>query len=195
MIMNKSVLSCLFLLLILAALPCDANAEPLGFRRPRTTFALGIDAFDTWLGDFGKAGSVGMSVYAESTIQLYGYFGVHVKIASSRAFTDKNFLPFDNGYQFLALSIAPRAYIAPFRKINLYFFIQPQLSLHILSSNTLIRITGNDPNSGAAGGAIGLQCILGILSISGQVYCDYDWNLKSVFFGGGVSIGISQPIQ
>ena len=45
-----------------------AQAEPLGFRRVRATFALGLDCFDVIEGDFGNAADIGMAVYAETTI-------------------------------------------------------------------------------------------------------------------------------
>lgn len=171
-----------------------AQAEPLGFRRVRATFALGLDCFDAIEGDFGKAADIGMAVYAETTLQLMGYLGLNLRIGSARAFTNKDFLPFDNGFQFIYLTFAPRAYVAPFRKMNLYFYIQPEISLNVFMSNTLVKITGNNGMSGGVGGAIGAQYIIGIVSISAQVFSEYHWKLESVMIGGGITVGISSPL-
>ena len=183
------------LLLLFALCIPDAMAEPLGFRRPRSTFSLGIEAFDHLLGDFGKASDVGMSVFAETTIQFGGYFAANVRFGSARAFTNKDFLPFDNGYQYIYLTAGPRFYLAPFRKLNLFFYAQPEIALQILVSNTLVTITGNDSTTGAAGGSIGAQYLLGILSISGQVTCQYNWVFQALFIGGSISVGLSNVIQ
>lgn len=171
-----------------------AQAEPLGFRRVRATFALGLDCFDVIEGDFGNAADIGMAVYAETTLQLMGYLGLNLRIGSARAFTNKDFLPFDNGVQFIYLTFAPRAYVAPFRKMNLYLYIQPEISLNVFMSNTLVKITGNNGMSGGVGGAIGAQYIIGIVSISAQVFSDYHWKLESVMIGGGITVGISSPL-
>lgn len=182
------------LLLALVILPEDSYAEPLGFKRPRSTFSLGFDVFDAMLGEFGKASDVGMSVFADATIQFGGYFGVHVRFGSARAFTDKDFLPFDNGYQFIYMTAAPRFFFSPFRKLTLYFFAQPEISLQALVSNTLVKITGNDSITGAAGGSLGLQFLLGIISVTAQVSCQYNWDFQSLFLGGSLSIGLSNTI-
>lgn len=172
-----------------------AWAEPLGFKRPRSTFALGLDVFDAMLGDFGAASDVGMSVFAEATIQAGGYFGAHVRFGSARAFTNKDFLPFDNGYQFIYFVVAPRFYVAPFRKLNLYIYLQPEIAFHAMISNTLVTLTGNKNFSGAAGGSLGIQYILGILSVSLQATCEYNWNHGALFVGGSLSVGLSSTIE
>ncbi len=189
-------LATFLLTLFAAAAVCaaPADAEPLGFRRARASFSLGIDCFDFFKGDFGNAADVGMSVFAETTMQIMGYFGLNLRFGSSRAFTDKDFLPFDNGFQFVYLTFAPRAYVAPFRKANLYFYIQPEISLNVFMSNTLVALTGNENISGSAGGALGLQYIIGIVSISGQVYAEYHWMYGSVAVGGGIAVGISSAL-
>ena len=192
--MKRLILSIFALLLVMLAFISAAYAEPLGFRRVRTTFSLGLDCFDAIAGEFGKAADIGMAVYAETTLQLMGYLGLNFRIGSARAFTNKDFLPFDNGFQFIYLTFAPRAYVAPFRKLNLYFYIQPEISLNVFMSNTLVKITGNNGMSGGAGGAIGVQYIIGIVSISGQIFADYHWKLKSVMLGGGIAVGVSSPL-
>ncbi|MBQ1926683.1 MAG: hypothetical protein II767_00665 [Proteobacteria bacterium] len=179
---------------VLALIPALASAEPLGFKRPRSTFSFGFDVFDAMLGDFGNASDVGMSVFADATIQFGGYFGAHVRFGSARAFTRKDFLPFDNGYQFIYMTVAPRFYFSPFRKLTLYFFAQPEVALQALVSNTLVKVTGNDDITGAAGGSLGLQFLLGIISVTAQVSCQYNWNLQTVFLGGSLSVGLSNTI-
>ncbi len=185
--------TCLTLLCLL--FPMLANAEPLGFKRPRSTFALGIDVFDAMLGNFGNVSDVGMSVFVETTLQVGGYYGIHFRFGSARAFTKKNFLPFDDGYQFVYFVAAPRFNLAPFRKQMIVFYLQPEIELQILVSNTLVKITGNDSTTGAAGGSIGIQYVLGILSISGQASCRYNWDLQSLFVGGSLSVGLSNIIK
>ena len=172
-----------------------AEAAPLGFRQPRATFALGLDAFDALSGTFGKASDVGMSVFAESSIQAGGYFGVNVRFGSARAFTKKDFLPFDEGYQYIYAILSPRFYLAPFRKLNLYFYAQPDIALQVLVSNTLVKLTNNRELTGAVGGAVGVQFLAGILSISGQINCHYNWNLDTVILGGGISIGVTSTFR
>ena len=189
-----SLLVSAVILLFAALIPVTSEAEPLGFRRPRSTFALGLEAFDAMMGDFGAASDVGMGVFAETTIQLGGYFGAHLRFGSARAFTKKDFLPFDNGYQFIYIVAAPRFYLAPFRKLNLFFFLQPEIKLQVFVSNTLVKLTGNDNTSGAAGGSIGIQFLKSILSISGQVSCQYNWEFHSLFLGGSLSVGLSNTI-
>lgn len=189
-----SMVACMFAAII-ALFPQPAVAEPLGFRRARATFSLGLDAFDAVTGDFGKVSEVGMAVFAESSIQLWGYFGINIRFGSARAFTDKNFLPYDNGYQYICFTLSPRFYLAPFRKLNLYFYAQPEISMDILTSNTLVKMTGNENLTGAAGGAIGAQLIVGMISISGQVYCEYNWNFESVIIGGGLAVGVTSTIR
>lgn len=185
--------ACLTLLCLL--FPLLANAEPLGFKRPRSTFALGIDVFDAMLGEFGDASDIGMSIFAETTLQFGGYYGIHFRFGSARAFTKKNFLPFDEGYQFVYFVAAPRFNLAPFRKRMLIFYLQPEIELQVLISNTLVKITGNQSTTGAAGGSLGVQYVLGILSISGQASCRYNWDLQSLFVGGSISIGLSNVIK
>ena len=182
------------LLSVLCWIP-ESEASPLGFRRPRATFGLGIDAFDALTGDFGKVSEAGMSVFAETSLQLGGYYGMNLRFGSARAFTNKDFLPFDEGYQYIYLVASPRFYLAPFRKLNLYFYAQPEIAMQVLVSNTLVSMTGNRQFTGAAGGSIGAQFLLGILSISGQVTCQYNWNLKTVILGGGIAIGISSTLN
>ncbi len=75
------------------------------------------------------------------------------------------------------------------------FYLQPEIELQILVSNTLVKITGNDSTTGAAGGSIGIQYVLGILSISGQASCRYNWDLQSLFVGGSLSVGLSNIIK
>ena len=193
--MRKPLLIATFFTLLCLLFPLLANAEPLGFRKPRTTFALGIEVFDAMLGDFGAASDVGMSIFAETTLQIGGYYGLHVRFGSARAFTNKDFLPFDEGYQFIYLVGAPRFNFAPLRKQMLIFYVQPEIELQVLVSNTLVKITGNDTTTGAAGGSIGIQYIIGVFSISGQASCRYNWNLDSLFVGGTISVGISNVIN
>lgn len=192
-LLRRCVGSMLFIFAL--SLPISAWAEPLGFKRPRATFALGLDVFDAMLGDFGAASDVGMSVFAEATIQAGGYFGAHIRFGSARAFTNKDFLPFDNGYQFIYFVVAPRFYLAPFQKLNLYFYIQPEVAFHAMISNTLVTLTGNKSISGAAGGSLGIQYILGIFSVSLQVSCEYNWNHGALFVGGSLSLGLSSTIE
>lgn len=188
-------LVCSILFIFALCLAPSAWAEPLGFKRPRATFALGLDVFDAMLGEFGAASDVGMSVFAEATIQAGGYFGVHIRFGSARAFTEKDFLPFDNGYQFIYFVVGPRFYLAPFRKLDLYFYMQPEVVFHAMISNTLVTLTGNENISGAAGGSLGVQYILGILSISLQATCEYNWNHGALFVGGSLSVGLSSTIE
>lgn len=186
----------LFILFIAASsmiIPEEADAKPLGFHRPRSTFSLGLEAFDAKLGDFGRASDVGMGVFAESSLQL-GYFGANIRFGSARAFTHKDFLPFDNGYQYIYIVASPRFYLAPFRKLNLYFYAQPEIALQILVSNTLVQLTGNNMTSGAAGGSLGIQFLTGIISVTGQVTCQYNWEFKSLFVGGSLSVGLTSTI-
>ena len=193
--MRKCLVFFVFLSITCCILPSVSDAEPMGFRRPRSTFALGIDVFDAMLGEFGRVSQVGMSVFAESTLQIGGYYGIHVRFGSARAFTDKDFLPFDEGYQFVYLIAAPRFHLAPFRKQMLQFYAQPEIALQVFVSNTLVKLTGNDSLTGAAGGSIGVQYILGILSIAAQGTCQYNWKLESIFVGGSISVGISNTIK
>lgn len=172
----------------------NAYAEPLGFRRVRATFSLGLDAFDALMGDFGSATDVGMSVYAETTLQMFGYFGLNLRFGTARGFTEKEYLPFDNGYQFIYLTFAPRVYFAPFRKAYVFFYMQPEISLKVMMSNTLVKVTGNHEMTGGVGGAIGVQYIIGIVSITGQIYTDYHWQLKTLFIGGGITVGIASTL-
>ena len=191
--MHRILLALLFLIGVLCT--TEAWSAPLSFKETRATFALGIEVFDPMLGDFGNAADVGMSIFAETTMQFGGYFAAHVRFSSARAFTKKEFLPFDNGFQYISLLFAPRFYLAPFRKLTLYFFAQPEIALQSLVSNTLVMITGNDNITGAAGGSIGVQFIAGILSVSGQVSCQYNWDYQSIFVGGSISVGISSMIN
>lgn len=185
----------LFLALPLLLVSGSASAAPMNFKELRSTFALGLEVFDPMLGTFGDAADVGMGVFAETTLQFGGYFAAHIRFGSARAFTKKDFLPFDNGFQFIYFLTAPRFYVAPFRKLSLYFFIQPEIELQSLVSNTLVTITGNDNITGAAGGSIGIQFLAGIVSISGQVSCQYNWDYQAIFVGGSLSIGISSIIK
>lgn len=172
----------------------EAEASPLGFRRPRATFAIGLDVSDALTGDFGKASAIGMSLFAEATLQVGGYFGANVRFGSARAFTHKDFLPFDEGYQYIYFIFSPRFNLAPFRRVNLNFYLQPDIGMQVLVSNTLVTMTGNKQVTGMAGGALGFQYLYGLLSVSGQVDCRYNWDLSSVFVGGSVSIGISSTL-
>ncbi len=173
----------------------DANAAPLGFRRPRATFALGIDAFNTFIGDFANYTDVGMRVFAEATMQAGGYFGLNLRFGSARGFTKKDFLPFDNGYQFVYITGGPRFYLAPFRKLNLYFYAQPEIAVNIFMSNTLVKVTGNDSVTGSAGGALGIQYIINVVSISGQISCQYDWVFKTLYLTGGIAVGLTSTFK
>ena len=146
-----------------------ADAAPLGFRRPRATFGIGLNVFDAITGDFGNASDLGMSLFAEATIQVGGYFGGTVRFGSARAFTHKDFLPFDQGYQYVYMIFSPRFNLAPFRKVNLNFYLQPDIAMQVLISNTLVSMTGNRQITGAAGGSLGAQYIIGMFSVSGQV--------------------------
>lgn len=193
--MHRFVPAAISLILLILLLPVSADAEPLGFRKPRSTFALGVEVFDPMMGKFGDASQIGMSIFAESTLQIGGYYGIHIRFGSARAFTNKNFLPFDEGYQYIYLTAAPRFNLAPLRKQMLIFYLQPEIRMQIMVSNTLVKITGNDATTGAAGGALGIQYIIGILSVSGQATCHYNWNLKSLFVGGSLSIGLSNIIK
>ena len=184
-----------FLAFWVAVVASDALAAPLSFKETRATFAVGLEVFDPMLGAFGDAADVGMGIYAETTMQFGGYFAAHIRFSSSRAFTRKDFLPFDNGFQYIAFLVAPRFYIAPFRKLTLYFFAQPEIVLQSLVSNTLVTITGNDNTTGAVGGSIGLQFITGIISISAQASCQYNWDFQSIFVGGSLSVGITSMIK
>ncbi len=188
----------LFLLeiaLLCLAWPAQASADPLGFHRPRATFALGLDAFDALTGEFGKISDVGMSVFAEATLQFGGYYGAHIRLGSARAFTKKDFLPYDNGYQYVYFVAAPRFFLAPFRKLNLFFYLQPEIALNVLTSNTLVKYTGNRSATGAAGGSLGAQFIISLLSVSAQLTCQYNWNLHTVTLGGSLSFGITSTIH
>ncbi len=191
---------CLVALTALTALtalwiaPTTAEAEPQSFRRPRMTFSLGLEAFDYFMGDFGDAADVGLSVSGDVTIQV-GYFAGNLRFGSARAFTHKDFLPYDEGFQNVFITAAPRFYFAPFRKLTLYFFIQPEISMRFLVSNTLVALTGNESITGSVGGAIGTQYIAGIIAITGQVACEYDWRLDSIIVTGGLSIGLSSTLN
>ena len=172
-----------------------SEAAPLGFRRPRATFAFGLDAFNTFTGDFAKYTDVGMKAFVETSLQAGGYFGFNLRFGSARGFTHKDFLPFDNGYQFIFITASPRFYLAPFRKTHLYFYAQPDINVNIFMSNTLVKITGNDSVTWAAGGAVGAQYIIGVFSFSGQVSCQYDWELKTLFISGGLAVGFASTIR
>lgn len=174
--------------------PLQASAEPLNFRRPRMTFSFGLDAFDHFVGPFGQAAGVGLSAYAEAMLQV-GYFAGGIRIGSGRGMTNKDFLPFDQGYQYVYLTATPRFYWAPFRRQLVYFFIQPEVSMHVMMSNTLVKVTGNDSLSWAVGGGLGMQYIIGILSLSGRVSCLYDTRYGSVMVTGGLAIGITSLIR
>lgn len=191
----KSCFLCLIVVLFSLGFMTESEAAPLGFKRPRATFALGIDAFDALTGEFGKASDAGMSVFAESSLQLGGYFGANIRFGSARAFTNKDFLPFDEGYQYVYVVFGPRFYLSPFRKLSLNFYAQPEIAMQVLVSNTLVSLTGNQQFTGAAGGSLGAQFLVGILSVSGQLTCQYNWNLKTVIFGGGLSIGVSSTLK
>lgn len=193
LLISFTALAFSFCLLLALFVSSTAEAAPLNFKRPRATFAMGIDVFDSFWGDFGDAADMGLAVYADTTLQL-GYFAGNLRLGLGRAFTKKSDLPFDNGYEYVYLTAAPRFYLAPFQKLYLYFYVQPEVSLHVLLSNTLVGITGNRSFTGAAGGSVGTQFILGVLSISGQVSCQYNWNLKAVIVSGGISIGITSTI-
>lgn len=192
---NGTVIALISALFVMTLPVAEASAEPpTGFTLPRSTFSLGLEAFDAKLGDFGRASDVGMGVFAEATLQIKGYFGASVRFGSARAFTRKDFLPFDNGYQFVYFAAGPRFYLAPFRKMNLYFFVQPEIELQVLISNTLVTLTGNESATGAAGGSVGFQFIMGILSVTGLVTCQYNWQFESLFIGGSLSVGLSNII-
>jgi len=158
------------------------------------TFSFGLDAFDHFVGPFGQAAGVGLSAYAEAMLQV-GYFAGGIRIGSGRGMTNKDFLPFDQGYQYVYLTATPRFYWAPFRRQLVYFFIQPEVSMHVMMSNTLVKVTGNDSLSWAVGGGLGMQYIIGILSLSGRVSCLYDTRYGSVMVTGGLAIGITSLIR
>lgn len=172
----------------------EALGAPLGFRRPRASFQVGISAFDALTGTFGKVADVGMAVFAEAGLQLGGYYGINVRFASARAFTHKDFLPFDEGYQYISLTLSPRFYLAPFRKFDLYFYAQPDLEMQIFESNTLVTLTGNRATTGAVGGSLGGRFIVGILDISAQATCLYNWNVKTVIVAGSLAVGITSTL-
>lgn len=184
----------LCLLLSATALAAPASFEPVGFRQTRSTFTLGFDVFDYMLGDFGDVSDVGMAVFAEAVLQIKGYYGVAVRFGSSRAFTHKDFLPFDNGYQYVYFTAAPRFFIPTNRRFNIYLYIQPEISLQVLISNTLVKLTGNDNTGGAAGGSLGVQYNVGILAVSAHFTCQYVWKYDSIYIGGSLGIGISSII-
>lgn len=192
---NFNIFLMAILTILACALPKNTCAEPLGFRRTRTTFALGLDVFDTVTGNFAKYSDLGMAAFAETNLQIYGFFGINLKIGSARAFTTKEFLPFDNGYQFIYFTLAPRFNYAPFRKLNFIFYLQPEIAMNILASNTLVAFTDNREITGAAGGAIGLQMIFGILSVALQFSTQYNWVLETAFLSGSIAIGVSSTIQ
>ena len=119
----------------------------------------------------------------------------HIRLGSARAFTKKDFLPYDNGYQYVYFVAAPRFFLAPFRKLNLFFYLQPEIALNVLTSNTLVKYTGNRSATGAAGGSLGAQFIISLLSVSAQLTCQYNWNLHTVTLGGSLSFGITSTIH
>lgn len=174
--------------------PGSLSAKPVDFDRPRMMFSLGIDAFDYFVGNFGDAADVGLSLYGEVAIQV-GYFGGSLRFGSSRAFTNKDFLPYDEGLQHIFITAAPRLYIPLYKRTYLYLILQPQASIRFLQSNTLVTITGNDSLTGAAGGSLGLQFITGIISITGLVALEYDFRLSSILLTGGLSIGLTSTIN
>lgn len=195
--MPKLIAALFFLISFLsseAVLASPASFEPVGFRQTRSTFTLGFDVFDYMLGDFGDASDVGMSIFAEAVLQIDGYYGAVIRFGSSRAFTHKDFLPFDNGYQYIYLTAAPRFNIPTNRKFNIYVFIQPEISLQVLISNTLVKLTGNDNTGGAAGGSLGIQSHFGILAVSAQFTCQYAWKYETLYIGASLGIGISSII-
>ena len=190
---------CAFLLfsscfLSVLCFPLRTSAQHIDFHRPRMTFAFGVDTFDFVGGEFGKATKYGLAAYAETAMQV-GNFAGYLRFGAGRGLTIKDKLPFDAGFQFVFLTIAPRFYWSPFRRELLYFFIQPEISMHILGANTLVSMTGNEVLSGAAGGSFGVQYILGIISVTAQVSCQYDWRFKTTLISGGISVGLSSTIQ
>ena len=179
-------------LLILFFIPAAAFAD-YTFSRPRMTFSFGIDVFDFFIGDFGDAANVGMSIHADATLQV-GHFAGYIRFGSARALTEKEFLPFDEGFQFVFISAAPRFYFPLMRRTLLYAFIQPQITVNFFESNTLVALTGNRLADGLVGGSVGLQFIAGIIAITGQVSCEYDWHLKTILVTGGINIGITSTL-
>jgi len=187
-------IAALALLLLVTLSASTAYAEPPTFRRPRGMFLLGIDVFKPVLNDLGKHSLVGLSVFGEVAIQA-GYFAFAARFGSARGFTKKEFLPFDQGYQIVYLTVGPRFYYSPFRRLMLSFYVQPEVSLQVYQSNTLVGITGNETLQGAAGGSIGASYILGILVVSAQVSTQYIWELKSLMVTGGISVGLSSTFE
>ena len=180
------------LLLLLLLIPSTALAD-YTFSRPRMIFSFGIDAFNFFGSDFGKATRVGMSLHAEATLQV-GYFAGSIRFGSARALTEKDFIPFDEGVQFIFISAAPRFYIPLMRRTMLSLYLQPQITVNFFESNTLVALTGNRLADGLVGGSVGLQFITGIIAVSGQVSCEYDWYLKSVLITGGINIGLTSNL-
>lgn len=178
-----------FLAVFWLALPSVAHADHT-FSRPRMIFSFGLDVFDFFVGDFGKAANVGMSLHADATLQV-GYFAGHIRFGSAKALTEKDFLPYDEGFQFIFISAAPRFYFPLMRRTALYLFLQPQITVNFFESNTLVALTGNRLADGLVGGSVGVQFIAGILAITGQVSCEYDWHLGSVLVTGGINIGLT----
>lgn len=191
-IFNQKAFIFIITLFVLIFIPVTAFAD-YTFSRPRMTFSFGIDVFDFFVGDFGDAVNVGMSVHADATLQV-GHFAGYIRFGSARAFTEKDFLPFDEGLQFVFISAAPRFYFPLMRRTLLYAFIQPQITVNFFESNTLVALTGNRLADGLVGGSVGLQFIAGIIAITGQVSCEYDWHLKTVLVTGGINIGITSTL-
>lgn len=171
------------------ALPDEASAAPLLFTRPRGNFTLGFDIFDPVVGSFGDETRVGLAGFAQASLQM-GYWGLTLRTGAGRGFTEKTHIPFDEGYQLFYLTFGPRVVIPPFRKLQLYFYLQPEITLDILHSNTLVQLTGNDPYFGAAGGSVGVHWIIGILVVEAQVSFQWMWALDSLMITGGISVGI-----
>ena len=180
------------LLLLLLLIPSTALAD-YTFSRPRMIFSFGIDAFNFFGGDFGTSTRVGMSIHAETTLQV-GYFAGNIRFGSARALTKKDFLPYDEGVQFIFISAAPRFYFPLMRRTLLSLYVQPQITVNFFESNTLVTITDNRLADGLVGGSIGIQFITGVIAINGQVSCEYDWYLKSVLVTGGINIGLTSTL-
>ena len=62
-------------------------------------------------------------------------------------------------------------------------------------SNTLVKVTGNDSVTGSAGGALGIQYIINVVSISGQISCQYDWVFKTLYLTGGIAVGLTSTFK
>lgn len=173
-------------------LPQHLSALPLIFRQTRGIFAANIETFDIMAGRYGDAASWGLGISVEAALQA-SYFGAAFRLGMGRGLTENKDIPYNSGYSMRYLSAGPRFAFPLLRRTMLAIILQPEISLRMPYSDTILLANDEAHYLGCVGGGIAIQFFLGSLMLTGSSDAHWSWETNSVFlyFRLGIGVGAS----